>query len=401
MGSLRTLYNYFYLSLVIVWPPLQLYVLHIDNLGRTIAILNILTLLTIFCSKKMFKCVKSKYTIFWLLWILIELFVLFKIKGYHYHYYQKPILYVLKDILSPLVVMYVAMYEAKSNWVGLCKVLVTAFVFYIIFTALGGFSFSMEDRNLTGMGNSLPAAMVSLVFLSFMLLTNKKGQGVWLLPIVFFALVLIFVSGSRKSLISAFIIILFAYLAIQKKYDFYKIIRLVIIVSIAGVVISYLLQNSFYADRFEESMEAGTHANNTDVKWLSFLGDRAIMYIEGFEFFKENPITGIGLTNYCYYGSVQQMMHTEYMVQLTECGLIGSTLFVLFYGQLLIGVFSRKTQISRNNRMMIIGFMLACLFTAFTAWIYSSTSVYLVYGIIISFITNNFNNESSHCKSQS
>lgn len=401
MGSSRTLYNYFYLFLVIVWPPLQLYVIHIDNLGRTIAILNILTLLSIFFSKKMFNCVKSKYTVFWLLWIFVELFVLFKIKGYHYYYYQQPILFILKDVLSPLVVMYVAMYEAKNNWVGLCKVLVIAYIFYIIFTALGGLSFSMEDRNLTGMGNSFPAAMVSLVFLSLMLLTNKKGKGVWLLLIGFIALFLIFVSGSRKSLISAIIIIVFAYLAFQNQLNIYKMIRLAVVLVIAYYAISYLFENTFYAERFEESLETGEQSNNTDIRWLSFLGDRAIMYIDGFELFKNNPLLGIGLTNYYYYGTVHQMMHSEYMTQLTECGLVGSILFIVFYGQILKGLFSKNTLLSRNNRRMMIGFMFACLFTAFTAWIYSSTSIYIVYGIIISFITNNIKNENTRCQPQS
>lgn len=394
----RSLYHYFYLFIVVVWTPLQFYVLHIDNLGRTIALLNIFTLLSMLFSKEMIACVKSKYTIVWLLWIVIETYILFMIKGYHYGYYQKAYLFVLKDLLTPLVVMYVAMYEAKRDWRRLCKLLVFAYGMYVIFSSIGGFSFSLGDRNLTMMGNSLPTAMVSMVFLALMLAVNKSGYRELLFLAVFVALVIIFISGARKSLIAALMVILFSYLAGMKKINTAKIIRLAVLLSLALFVVSFLLKNSFYADRFEESMGEGQYANTTDIKWLSYLGDRTVMYIEGFDFFKENPVSGIGLTNYYYYGSVQQMMHSEYMVQIAECGLIGIILFVLFYGQIIKGLLSKKTNITMTNRLIMIGFMLSCLFTSFTAWNYSNTNVYLIYGIIIAFITNYDRKDEITCR---
>lgn len=404
MIPFKNIYNYFYLFLVIVWSPLQYYVLHFDNLGRTIALFSTLTLLICFFDKKMSICVTNKYTVPWLVWIVVEVFLLFFIKGYHYGEYQKAYLYIFKDILTPLVTMYVACYEAKRDWRQLCKVLIVAYVIYIILAGFDGYSFSMGDRdsNLTVMGNGLPAAMVSLMLLSLMFVVNKIGNRGVLYALVFVALVLIFISGARKSLISALVVLFFAYIALQKKMNITKIIGLSVIILLSFFVVKYLLENSFYADRFEESEELGAAINQTDIKWLSFLGDRTIMYIEGFEFFKENKLTGIGLTNYCYYGSVKQMMHSEYMTQLAECGLIGTALFVLFYYRVLRGLFSKKTMISRENRLIMIGYMMACLFTAFTAWLYTSSGIYMMYGIIIAFITNkNIENESSHCKSQS
>ena len=58
---------------------------------------------------------------------------------------------------------------------------------------------------------------------------------------------------------------------------------------------------------------------------------RALQYVDGFEVFKENIFTGIGLLNYSKIDQWGLVLHSEYLVQLIECGIIGVFLFLFFH----------------------------------------------------------------------
>ena len=58
---------------------------------------------------------------------------------------------------------------------------------------------------------------------------------------------------------------------------------------------------------------------------------RAIQYEFGYEKFLENPYFGIGLNNYKQFDGYNLVLHSEYLVQLIENGLVGFILFFLFY----------------------------------------------------------------------
>lgn len=99
---------------------------------------------------------------------------------------------------------------------------------------------------------------------------------------------------------------------------------------------------------------------------LNYLGDRAAQYMLAWDLFLEYPITGIGLKNFSVMANYPFVLHTEYMVQLCECGIIGSALYLLFMG----GLFKTVFRIWKSNGRLFyicLGGLLCMLFLNFTA----------------------------------
>ena len=112
------------------------------------------------------------------------------------------------------------------------------------------------------------------------------------------------------------------------------------------------------------------------------LGDRAIQYVGGFEVFREHPVFGIGIGNYMTYTKTDYRLHTEYMVQLCENGLVGFILLLLFY----ISVFRGRKRIrayDRNFYILLCFGLLAVLFIDFTSWTYDMNYIMSIYGVMI------------------
>ena len=118
------------------------------------------------------------------------------------------------------------------------------------------------------------------------------------------------------------------------------------------------------------------------------MGDRGPMYYEGWYLFLQNPWTGIGLhkfaeVNSFWYGG---MLHTEYMTQLTECGIIGSTMFIVFYYGILKRLFAKlKDKNDFASYTILRSTVIAIMVINLVAWSYSYEVYFIVYGYIFAF----------------
>ena len=114
------------------------------------------------------------------------------------------------------------------------------------------------------------------------------------------------------------------------------------------------------------------------------MGDRAFFYIYGGDLFLKYPIYGIGLTNFPVYTGSELPIHSEYIVQLCECGIIGAVIYILFILSLLIPIL----RMIRNNHspafMICMGALMTVLFISFYTWTYSIPRYFLAFGIILS-----------------
>ena len=123
-----------------------------------------------------------------------------------------------------------------------------------------------------------------------------------------------------------------------------------------------------------------------DSIFLTLMGDRARQYVEGWLFFLQNPWTGIGLRKYAEVNSYWQdsggVLHTEYIVQLAECGIIGSILFLVFYFGMIKRLFTKE---SNSIKIVLRSTLLAIIAVNFVAWTYDSISYFIVYGMIYAF----------------
>jgi hypothetical protein len=125
--------------------------------------------------------------------------------------------------------------------------------------------------------------------------------------------------------------------------------------------------------------EGEVHAQTGTI--LDFLGGRAVYYLHGFEVFKSNLFFGVGLNNYRLYNPISdQPNHVEVMVQLSELGLIGFSLFILFFYFLMVSVFTLPR---KNQLKLFLLFSSILIFTnCFTFWIYNQQLVFVTIGLI-------------------
>ena len=166
--------------------------------------------------------------------------------------------------------------------------------------------------------------------------------------------------------------------------------RTIILTTIAFVAIyigfDWVMSNTFMGERLLEDKEFNyTLSSNVRVNGFltKVLGDRTFFYYVGIQIFKQHPITGIGLTNFMPVAETNIRIHSEYIVQLCENGIIGFGLLVLFYGLILKRLSIRRKE-GKSHLVYLFG-LLAILFLDITTWTYNMDYAMLVYAILINY----------------
>ena len=147
-----------------------------------------------------------------------------------------------------------------------------------------------------------------------------------------------------------------------------------------------ILSNTLLGERLFEAATNTNKFNTTNSKFLELMDDRAIFYIEGWLLFIENPITGIGLRNFMVDFDYEHPIHSEYMVQIAETGIIGTTLYVIFYTLIIRLILkTRKNKLNSNIFLIMFGFIATILFISLTSWTYEFSRYYVIFGLIIGY----------------
>lgn len=199
------------------------------------------------------------------------------------------------------------------------------------------------------------------------------------------ALAAIFFTSTRKAIgawaIGAFFLVL-------TKIDYRKpsnIFKFLFVALIAYVALQYVMHNTMMGQRFNEVEDASEAAmkNYEEVWWLKFVGDRALQYILGWELFLENPLTGIGLRNFMALTGFPVPLHSEYMVQLCEGGIVGSSIYLTFKYIIIKKVFVHKKRVSNNEGLILLSGIAMILFLNLTSWSYEGVRYFIMYGLIL------------------
>ena len=100
---------------------------------------------------------------------------------------------------------------------------------------------------------------------------------------------------------------------------------------------------------------------------------------------------GIGLENYQAVAHFKWRLHTEYIVQLAENGIIGFILYICFY----VNIIKRCVKYVHDRFVgsyiwVIMGGIISILFIALTAWTYSMSFYYACLGCAIAFTDEGF-----------
>lgn len=223
--------------------------------------------------------------------------------------------------------------------------------------------------------------LYSLPFIVIVLTQSRNSLGI--LGITLIASIIAYYSGKGKVFSARTVIFLF-------------------LLSVFFLVLSPYIMDSAFVQRAMEAKEANedsyyTQNNSTGTIFDSIVGDRLYYYLMGWQLFLENPLTGIGLSNFQFVTRGDFPLHTEYMVQLCEGGLVAACLWVAFIYYVLKGIVLFK----ENYVIKIIALVsiVSLLFCGIYAREFYTEFFYPVYGVALSLtFTRKIFHKSLLCK---
>lgn len=381
----KHLFNLFFLFISIVWIPFQRYYLHVDGAGRTILFLSLIAvLLNLKELQKRKHVFRSPAFMCWGLLVLYSMLNSY-FKGFYsewgfWEFYKT-------NYISPFVFLSVMIIELDTHQRRTLRVLLFALMTFVL---VGIFNLSGEEGERFGaeeLGNLLPLNAVCAMLVSSLLYTKHRMPVLLFVILVSVLFTLIIISGTRKALGAAVILLIGVVLSRNKKLDVGTIVRTFIFAIILYMGLSYILENTLIGMRIAQSSEMSdvvfTENRRVNNFLLTVLGDRSIMYLEGWYIWKTHPITGIGIMNFMPVSGIPLRLHTEYMVQLCENGLIGFFLLIMTYYNLYKALLKRYSKMFYRFLMPLFTF-LTLLFIDLTAWTYCTMFGMIFYSVLYS-----------------
>lgn len=386
--SYTSLFNLFYIIVCIIWPPFQLYILHADGAGRTIIFLSVLAVLLNWKAlgkrKRVFATPAFRCWVVLLCYSMLNAFV----KGF---YAENGTFGFLKvNFFHPILFLVIAMLELhKDRRTGL-KVIWVALGIYLLI-GLPSLVVNRDDRLMVeGLGNLYPLHAVAFLFVSAVLLVEGRIKMWVFVGLTIAVSAVILMSGTRKAFGAEFIILLGVVLNYGKKKNLWAWIRIILLGGVLLAGVRFAMNHSTVGQRFAEGEEknynvqlvGNQHVNDV---LMTILGDRAIQYEIGLELFSQHFLTGIGLTNFMNMSRTEFRLHSEYMVQLCENGIIGFVLLILFYVYTISALQKSKKRMKSKVINMVLFGLLAILFLNLTAWTYCQNYVMIVYAMALTY----------------
>jgi len=280
----------------------------------------------------LFHCIKYKLNIFNILSKEFSLWLLFTISSFVFG------VFVAEDV--PLVLS--SVFTLFQHVILLSAVLIIASedksvsFFVIVYLCLALFCaataiFTGDDyyRGRVSIGdlnpNTLGLLMCNGIFCSLFLLNLKKNTNILLsFSAIIVFLYVIILTGSRKSLISALLLIIawlvfifwsnVSYISIRKKFG--VLTTLLLICTFSYILVSPLITNSVMFTRIDLLFEQGDPVREGLIQ-------------QGMQLFAENPILGIGYDQYSFIYNTYS--HSTYVEILACTGIVGALTYFPVY----------------------------------------------------------------------
>ena len=393
MNPISHYFNLFYLFISIIWPPLQMYHLGVDSGGYTILALSIIAL--VWNSPAFWRQEHVMRSPAFLCWMALLAFSIVNsfMKGFVSEWGS--LVFYKNNYIVPFIFLFVLVVELDWDFDKCLKTLLLALFTYILL-CLGDMGLDKDDRMVAeGLRNILPLHTTCFVFVGSMLLTRQRLPSIIFWCVVIIAVVITMLSGTRKAL--GAIVILLMGVAFShdggKEQNLWYYTRLALFLAILYIGLNYIMDNTMMGERLADTAEESKveFVENETVNWFlnNLLGDRSIQYELGFGLFLLHPLTGIGITNFIPFSGFPCRLHTEYMTQLCENGIIGFSMLIFLYFLILKKLLSRQREYGENIIMVLFG-MFALLFINITVWTYNQNFGMIYYGILIAYAYTNF-----------
>jgi len=151
-----------------------------------------------------------------------------------------------------------------------------------------------------------------------------------------------------------------------------------------------LISSSFFVLKDSVVVERMTKTFNTTksaTSELEMFDGRALQYVDGMEVFKENYITGIGLLNFMNIDQWGLALHSEYLVQLVECGIIGFFIFLFFHIYIIRKLvrFKKIIRFEKAAKVFLLYYIIFFILS-WGGWSYNIIIFWIIPGLAIRFL---------------
>lgn len=359
----------------------------IDSAGRMYSLLLLFLLVIAFLYSKLRTLIFKKPIIFWVIWIVYAL-VNTLTQGLNF---DMQVWQFFTFLIAPLALLFFISlnYKEMIKYITLSSYLALLIIFFLESSVYyKGEGFRLGERI-----NSNEIGLDAALTLLFIILFQRVSKMSYLLLFVLAILpsYIILSTGSRSALISLFIIAVFN-LLLYLSTNIIKTITLFILLLFIGFFsLNYLENKSVGFQRLKTTKEEGEIVVKTGTI-LDNLGSRGIYYVFGWEIFTKNPLFGVGLGNYKFHNTYsKQPNHVELMIQLSELGIIGFLLFLVFNlwiakNLLTIWIRNRNNKELRQNTEFFVVAFITIFSMTFTTYTYRSVYVFATYGLILGHI---------------
>lgn len=386
---------YFYLALVILWIPISL-ITGIDGMGRIkIATTIVLVGYLLFKKRSYLSNFFSERCV-----VILAVLIIYMIANYLilYELPHNPApherLFKVLTLIYPfmiLLVVYTEIIEGRSGKV--INVILCSYYAWILLLVvyMGRAVTIMERMTLEGIDSNDFGLVSSLVIFMLYLriryfnMNPTKGIMLAILP-----LVLIIFTSSRTAMGCVCIVVALIMIDYLHNLNFINFAKILLSLAIIFGGFLYVQENTNLGKRiaYTTSQTENYRGLKTHTV-LDKMGDRGVFYYYGYKAWKEEPVFGIGLGNFKtrnIFGGL--VCHSEYMVQLCECGIIGIFLYLLYLFMLwrriryfpFSGIFLRKR--------VLYGALIMVLLVDTFFWSYDRLYIFILYGLIIGFTSN-------------
>lgn len=331
------------------------------------------------------KCLTTAPVSIWLVWVIYTA-INWEIKGLP-PYDNLLRQYIMRYTL-PLAMMWIVYYEGSRNLKKVTKVILYASIAYCLCGILLQERGGAGERGWGDLGNDLALNGCCLAFYACFYFVLNHIDKKKLYAILALSLAAIFFTSTRKA-IGGWALILVSmilpYINLKKPKTIVVLLSSAIIAYFSyKYIMDYTLLGSRMNEIDEQSERAYLYVNDVP-EYLSFLGERLTHYLLGWKLFLEHPITGIGLCNFKNVSGFYVQLHTEYMVQLCEGGIIGFILYASFIYGLLKSALKGIKNKSKEIGFVCIGGLLCILFLGITAWTYMFLRYFAIYGLVLAY----------------
>lgn len=376
------------LFILIIWDAAKVYL----SLGSTFAQMLVLFPAILIglldnSNKRFWRSIFSPPCSIWFLWIIYALINTFILNGYHHHRDQNAMIFISAIVISYLFLLLIV--NAKIFTDSLINILIWAYVTRLILSYIFDRTAIAGNDIVARFGSEFNSNLIAFgaIFI-IALITIKKFRTSHISKFDFIFLIIstvtIFITGSKKSFLCLTILAV-GIVFISRSQNFFKNILKYSFYSLA-IVFAFLwtLQNTPVGSRLIDTFTKTSEAKSAD----RMFDNRMAQYIEGWNLFKENPINGVGLSNFVYASGYNCPLHTEYMVQMAECGLIGVGISLIFYLYIFHKLlFYRNASIyHRSLSELHILSILIMFILFFGGWIYNIPMMWVMIALAIRFI---------------